>query len=124
MKIDNRKIQIVDVPPRAAPVLHGNRGTPTGDTQGRVEAVAVEHNYQRGYNSFVIYVADIENDRFGCFAANGYIRVKDSGIGVDQNNFKQLFAVALAAHAARATIALSSSGTDPCNNVNRAWMLN
>lgn len=96
----------------------------TGDTQGKVETVLVDHNYQRGYNGFLVYLTNVENDRWGCIAATGYIRVKDNALGVDQNNFKQMFSVALAAQISGARVGMSSSGTDPCNSVNQLWMIN
>jgi hypothetical protein len=96
---------------------------PMGDTQGRVESVAVDHNYQRDYNSFLIYMRSVENDRWGCLATDGYIRVKDNGVGVTPDNFKQIFSLAVAAQVAGKRLALSSAGSNPCVNVNGAWML-
>ncbi|TDF37377.1 hypothetical protein EYS14_14600 [Alteromonadaceae bacterium M269] len=96
---------------------------PTGDTQGKVSAVIVHHNFQRGYNSFSIWFNDIQNDRFNCLKDNGYITVRDNGVGVDAVNYQQMFSTALAAQTSGKTLALSSSGTSPCINVNSAWMM-
>jgi riboflavin synthase alpha subunit len=97
---------------------------PTGDTQGKIAAVVVDHNHARDYNSFRIWLENTENDRFNCIQENGYVTVRSNGVGVDDVNFQQIFSIALAAQASSRTISLAHSGTDACINVNGAWMLN
>ena len=96
---------------------------PLGDTQGKVVAVIIAHNFDRGYNSFNIWLEETDNDRFDCIKDQGYITVRDNGVGVDSVNFQQLFSTALAAQTSGKTLALSSAGTNPCINVNGGWML-
>jgi len=97
---------------------------PIGDTQGKVVAVAVDHNYGKS-NSFLIWISDAEADRHNCISTNGYVRVKIDGIGVDETNYQQLFSLALSAQATGKKMALSgASGTAPCENINSGWMLN
>jgi hypothetical protein len=96
---------------------------PLGDTQGVIKAVVTDHNVQRPYNSFLVFMTSMDNDRFGCIATNGYITVKDTGIGVSPESYRQMFGIALTAQASGRRLALSSSGADPCSNVNQVWML-
>lgn len=96
----------------------------TGDTQGKVSAVIVDHNTNRTFNSFIVYFSAMDNDRWQCITNDGYIRVKSNGTGVDTVNYKQLFSVALAAQVSGKKLALDSNGTNPCGNVNTAWMVN
>ena len=96
---------------------------PVGDTQGAIRAVVIDHTAGRTYNSFLVFMTTVDNDRFTCIGTNGYITIKDNGIGVSPESYKQMFGVALTAQASGRRLAMSSSGADPCNNVNQMWMI-
>jgi hypothetical protein len=105
------------------PALPTFAAVPTGDTQGRVQSVIVDHNAQRDYNSFLVFLSSPDNDRWDCISSKGYITVKSNSPGVTQDNYKQMFAVAIAAQASGKRLALSSSSADACNSVNQVWMI-
>lgn len=98
---------------------------PVGDTKGNVTSVRVVHSgVNAGEASFQIFFENQTRDRWGCLASDGYILVRDGGLGVTPESFKMMFSVALAAQATGKVLAVDSSGTDPCINVNTAWMEN
>jgi hypothetical protein len=41
---------------------------PPADTQGRIQAVMANLNFNAGYDSFLVYIADVDQDRWGCIA--------------------------------------------------------
>jgi len=95
---------------------------PTGDTQGKLSAVRIL-NSTDGNNSFRLYYSKIDNDRWQCLQNNGYITVRDNGVGVTTESYKQIYSMALTALASGKTLALDSSGTSPCENVNSGMIL-
>lgn len=98
--------------------------TPTGDTSGKVTAVRTVNNTNKDYNSFQIWLTDVTNDRWDCIKDNGYIVVRDNTSSVNSESLKMMFSIALAAQTSGKMLNLDSSGTDPCGNVNQAWMTN
>ena len=95
---------------------------PLGDTQGTVSAVRIRPA-SGTVNSFEVWFSQVQNDRFGCLGGGGRIVVYDNGSGVTPESFKQMFAVALVAQTNGKTLALDSAGTNPCSNVNTAWVV-
>ncbi len=96
---------------------------PVGDTKGNVKAVRVVHSaVNNGKASFQIFFENPTRDRFQCLANDGYILVREDGVGVTLESFKMMFSIALAAQASGKVLAVDSSGTDPCINVNIAWI--
>jgi len=94
---------------------------PLGDTQGIVAAVRVR--YATGsVQSFEVWFSQTQNDRWGCLGG-GPIIVYDNGYGVTAQSYKQIFAIALMAQQTGKVLALDSSGTNPCSNVNTAWIV-
>lgn len=96
---------------------------PQGDTSGTVSAVRVRNvNANEGIAAFEIWFNSVSRDRWGCLANDGYILVRQNGIGVNAESFQMMFSVALAAQTAGKKLVVDSSGTNPCLNVNNAWM--
>lgn len=96
---------------------------PIGDTQGVVSAVRVR-NYSAGVQTFEVWFSSTSNDRFGCIQTDGYILVSEAGSAMSAENYKRLFAIALAAQVSGKVLALDSGLGNPCINVNMAWMVN
>lgn len=97
---------------------------PTGDTRGKVETVRVMHNEGKGTNRFQIWFSSVENDRFNCLSANGYITVREDDPYVTPESYKLMFQIALEAQKTGNTLAVDSSANNSCQSVNQAWMLN
>lgn len=96
-----------------------------GDTKGKVKAVRVVHSgVNGGKASFQIWFENQTRDRFKCLSSDGYILVREDGIGVTLESFKMMFSVALAAQASGKVLTVDSAGTDPCINANTIWMEN
>lgn len=96
---------------------------PTGDTQGIVSAVRVKAAVN-GAHAFEVWFAATSNDRFGCIQNDGYVVVSETASAMTPDNYKRIFAIALAAQAAGRTLAVDSGGTNPCESVIVAWMVN
>ena len=94
---------------------------PLGDTQGIVAAVRIRPA-AGSVNSFEVWFSPTHNDRWSCLGG-GPIIVYENGIGVTPASYKQLFAIALLAQQTGKVLALDSSGTNPCSNVNTAWIV-
>lgn len=95
---------------------------PLGDTQGRVATVRIMRTLN-GVQSFQVWFSSVSNDRWGCIADDGYVVVAENGAGVTSDSYKALLAVSLAAQVSEKALALDSAGTNPCANVNMAWMV-
>jgi hypothetical protein len=95
---------------------------PIGDTQGVVSAVRVR-NYTAGVQAFEIWFSSTSNDRFGCIQSDGYVLVSEAGSAMTGDNYKRLFAIALAAQVSGKVLAVDSGLGNPCTNVNVAWMV-
>lgn len=95
---------------------------PTGDTQGKVSAVRVL-NTSSGGNSFRVYFTSTTSDRFLCIQTNGYITVRENGLSVSPESYKYMYSMALAALTSGKALALDSSASEPCENVNASMMV-
>lgn len=85
---------------------------PTGDTQGIVSAVRIRPAVS-GVHSFEVWFSATSNDRWGCIQSDGYVVVSETNAAMTTDNYKRIFAVALAAQAAGKTLALDS-GVNAC----------
>jgi hypothetical protein len=95
---------------------------PPGDTQGVVSAVRLRQA-TGGTHSFEIWFSSTSRDRWGCIQSDGYILVSETAAGMTIDNYKRIFAIALAAQVAGKVLALDSAGTNPCTSANMAWMV-
>jgi hypothetical protein len=102
--------------------LLASAALPTGDTQGVVAAVRVMVP-SGGVHSFQVWFASASNDRWSCVQSNGYVIVSESTLGMTSENYKRIFAIALAAQASGKALALDSASTNPCTSANVAWMV-
>src|SRR5687768_13382164 len=72
---------------------------PPGDTQGVGSAVRLRPAVG-GAHSFEVWFSSTSHDRWGCIQADGYIVVNEAAAGMTVDNYKRIFAIALAAQAA------------------------
>lgn len=97
---------------------------PVGDTQGIVTAVRVKIPVSNVHSFEIWFAAAPTNDRWACVAANGWVLIKEDAYGMTLENYKRIFALALAAQASGKEFAIDSPSSSPCVNGNTAWMVN
>lgn len=98
-----------------------NAAPPLGDTQGTVAAVRVLPA-AGAVKSFEVWFSQTQNDRWNCLS-QGRIVVYENGYGVTSESFKQMFSLAMLAQTSGKPLAFDSAGTNPCSNVNTAWVI-
>ncbi len=102
------------------PVL--SHGITTGDTQGNVIAAKVIGE-QNDIQTIEIWFSNPVNDRWGCIANPGYIRISDAHPKISSKALSMMMSVALTAQTTGKQLAVDSSGTDQCNSGVHVWMV-